>query len=286
MIGYSTAQRLDPAETLERAFPVLQGFMNAGLLVPADSELAQPIETSLEPGATVGELEIVQAAHVMVDTEVYLASTPADGHVALKLARAGFEDRLRGAFDHEASILRLLDGSVTPVVVEEGEHEGRPFLALSWCDGIDVHEAAAELRARGPAARDELLALGGSILDAYASIHEQGVLHGDVHPRNVLVEPNGRVTVIDFGLGRATTDARLGTPPRGGIDFFLEPELARGCSPARRRRPPSRRVSSTRSLRSSISFSPDPTRSASRSRSRRCCASSPTTRRSPSSPTG
>ena len=49
VIGYSTAQRLDPAETLERAFPVLQGFMNAGLLVPADSELAQPIETSLQP---------------------------------------------------------------------------------------------------------------------------------------------------------------------------------------------------------------------------------------------
>ena len=54
MIGYATAQQLDPTETLERAFPVLQGFMNAGLLVPADSELAQPIETSLAPGAIVG----------------------------------------------------------------------------------------------------------------------------------------------------------------------------------------------------------------------------------------
>ena len=226
VIGYSTAQQLDPTETLERAFPVLQGFMNAGLLVPADSELAQPIETSLEPGAIVGRLEIVQAAHVMVDTEVYLATTAGGRRVAVKLARAGFEARLAAAFEHEASVLRLLDGSVTPVVVEQGEHDGRPFLALSWCDGVDVHEAAAEARSRGPAARDDLLGLVQAILDAYAGIHEQGVLHGDVHPRNVLVDPSGRVTVIDFGLGRPTTPGDLAEPPRGGIDFFMEPELA------------------------------------------------------------
>ena len=226
VIDYSTAQQLDPAETLEQAFPVLQGFMNAGLLVPADSDLAQPIETSLEPGAVVGGLEVVQAAHVMVDTEVYLASTPEGRRVALKLARAGFETGLGTAFAHEASILSLLDGSVTPAVIDRGEHEGRPYLALSWCDGGDVHEAAAEHRARGPAAREQLLALGVAIVEAYARIHEQGVLHGDVHPRNVLVDSSGRVTVIDFGLGRAASHPTLGTPPRGGIDFFMEPELA------------------------------------------------------------
>ena len=237
VIGYSTAQHLDPTETLERAFPVLQGFMNAGLLVPADSELAQPIETSLAPGAIVGRLEIVQAAHVMVDTEVYLATTPGGRRVAVKLARADFETRLAAAFEHEAAVLRLLDGSVTPMVVEQGEHDGRPYLALSWCEGTDVHEAAAEARSRGPAARDDLLVLVQAILEAYAGIHEQGVLHGDVHPRNVLVDPSGRVTVIDFGLGRATSPGDLGEPPRGGIDFFMEPELA-SCVLAREAPPP------------------------------------------------
>jgi serine/threonine-protein kinase len=225
VIGYSTAQRLDPGETLERAFPVLQGFLNAGLLVPAESGLARPIETSLEPSAVVAGLEIRQAAQVMVDTEVYLAHGAGGRRLALKLARPDFEARLGAAFAHEASVLRLLDASVTPAVVEQGDHDGRPFLVVSWHDGVDVHEAAADARSR-PGARDELLGLVEAILEAYARIHEQGVLHGDVHPRNVLVEPGGRVTVIDFGLGRAIGRPGVAEPPRGGIDFFMEPELA------------------------------------------------------------
>ena len=132
-----------------------------------------------------------------------MAEQPTDVSVALKLARAGFEAGLAAAFEHEAAVLTLLDGSVTPTVVREGVHDGRPFLASPGATASDVYEAAAAARARGPAARDELLALVDAILDAYARIHEQGVLHGDVHPRNVLVDPNGRVTVIDFGLGRS-----------------------------------------------------------------------------------
>ncbi len=63
------------------------------------------------------------------------------------------------------------------------------------------------------------------MLEAYAQLHAEGYLHGDVHPRNILVEAGGRVRLIDFGLA-----ARIESPdrvPRGGIDLFLEPELAR-----------------------------------------------------------
>ena len=123
-------------------------------------------------------------------------------------------------------MLRALDGSVTPTLVEAGEHEGRPLLALSWCDAVDVHEAAAKARGRGPAGRDDLLEIVCAILEAYARIHEQGVVHGDVHPRNVLIDEAMHVTVIDFGLGRIIGSDDLGEPPRGGIDFFMEPELA------------------------------------------------------------
>jgi serine/threonine-protein kinase len=67
------------------------------------------------------------------------------------------------------------------------------------------------------------LALVDAILAAYAHLHRQGVLHGDVHPNNVLVGLDGSVRLIDFGLA-----ARQGewSVPRGGVDFFMEPESA------------------------------------------------------------
>ena len=135
--------------------------MNAGLLVPADSELAQPIETSLEAGAIVGSARDRPARA----RDGRHRGLPRDHRGWPPRRPQACSTRLRGqlasAFAHEASVLRLLDGSVTPAVVEQDEHDGRPFLALSWCDGVDIHEAAAEARSRGPAARDDLLGLVG-----------------------------------------------------------------------------------------------------------------------------
>ncbi|WP_352637907.1 phosphotransferase [Mesorhizobium sp. M0145] len=71
----------------------------------------------------------------------------------------------------------------------------------------------------------------------YAHLHSQGILHGDVHPRNVVVDENKAVTLIDFGL--ATPIAVANSTPidtrRGCIDLFTEPELARAHPPTRLR---------------------------------------------------
>ncbi|MEY2440805.1 MAG: eukaryotic-like serine/threonine-protein kinase [bacterium] len=228
VIAYSTEAGTDPRATLDEAFAVLGGFVSDGLLVAPDSELARPIDPHLAPGETVGGFEIVASVQVIVDTEVHLARTAAGEHVALKVAREGSEERMRVAFAHEAAMLALLDGRCTPRLLDEGEVQGRPFLAMTWCPGTDVYEAAAEARRLGgPEGRAALLALAEGILEAYAHLHEQDVLHGDVHPRNVLAAGDGAVTIIDFGLaGRPSAPGAPAAGGRGGIDFFMEPEIA------------------------------------------------------------
>jgi serine/threonine protein kinase len=64
------------------------------------------------------------------------------------------------------------------------------------------------------------------VMEAYERLHGLGVLHGDIHPRNVLVGPRHEVSLIDFGMAVAPGLAG-GRRGRGGIDFYQEPELAR-----------------------------------------------------------
>lgn len=228
VIAFSAAEQLDPASTLDETFPVISGFVNDGLLVSADSELAGPIATSLEPGDRVGGFEVVEPVHLMVDTEVYLARRPDGSFAALKLAREGVGPQAAAAFAREATMLRWLDGSVSPRLLDVAEHGGRPYLATSWRTAADVYQAARELHTLGGNdGRAALLKLAEAVVAAYARLHAQSVLHGDVHPSNVLVDAVGQVTIVDFALAApsAPTDA-VAMGRRGGIDFFLEPELA------------------------------------------------------------
>ncbi|MDW5595747.1 lanthionine synthetase LanC family protein [Conexibacter stalactiti] len=238
VIAYSRATGVDPRATLDDAFAVLSGFVNEGLLVSSESELAEPIAASLEAGAQVGELTLVEPLQVLADVEVHLVRA-ADGEpAALKLARAGAGRHVGATLAHEAAVLRQLDGSVAPRLLAVGEHDERPYLALSWCAGIDLHGAATEARALGAAGRAPLLALAERVLSAYALLHERELLHGDVHPRNAISGPDGSVTLIDFGLAtRPAAPGSVHAGLRGGVDFFLDPEtaaarLARGATPA------------------------------------------------------
>jgi serine/threonine-protein kinase len=227
VIAFSSSEKVDPHETLEEAFPVLQGFTLEGYLVAADSDLATPPDTLLSPGDHVDGYEILELVHSVSDSEIYLARKDPASHVALKFARPAFGES-HGLLMREAEILERLDGRVNPALVGHGTHSECAYIALTWHFGVDIQKAAAD--ARRLAGRDggeALLDLAVSVLEAYAHLHRQGVLHGDVHPRNLLVDAGNNVTILDFGLGAdCNPERRPENVPRRGIDFFMEPEIA------------------------------------------------------------
>jgi serine/threonine-protein kinase len=228
VIGFSTSEKLDPAATLEDAFPALQRIINAELLVPAGSPLESLIENSFGAGDSVGQFTVVEPITVLVDTEIYLARDVDATLVAVKLSRRGAERRLTRRFEREALILQHLDGSVAPRFLARGVAEERPFIASEWVTGVDANVAAVEARRRGRAGLQDLLSIVQRIADVYARLHAQGVIHGDIHPGNVIVDGNGRPTLIDFGLA-CLNDSRggpLAPLERGVVDLYMEPELA------------------------------------------------------------
>lgn len=157
---------------------------------------------------------------------VYAAwDTRHDREVALKLM---FRDDERGLqrFRRELkAIARLRHPNIVPLI-DSGEHEGRPYLVMERVRGRSLAEASGgvdplSLRQRVELVRDASRAI--------QYIHEEGVLHRDIKPQNVLVDQHGEACVVDFGLARADDDAsmtRAGAPI--GTPSYMPPEQAGG----------------------------------------------------------
>ena len=231
VISYSRKNETDPERVLEDSLPLLRQLLASGLLLPEGAQEARRIEATYATGALVGPFRIVRCAQVLDDSELYQARDREQRFVALKIAREGRVVPMQGRLDHEVAALRLLAGVVSPRLIDHGVIDGRPYLAMEWISGIDAVTLSTDLRQQNQ--RDELLDLLIEIARAYSSIHQRGVLHGDVHPGNLLVGRNGAVTLIDFGL--AQVESFSTEPPlRGGFGFFIEPEYAREVLDQRR----------------------------------------------------
>ncbi len=124
-------------------------------------------------------------------------------------------------------MLEQLDGTAGPRLRRRGTIGESPYLVLDWCAGSAADIAAAEYRALpSDERRAALLSLAIAVLDVYARLHARGVVHGDIHPRNILVDRDNRVSLLDFALARQIGTDSTGVP-RAGVPFYYEPELAR-----------------------------------------------------------
>ncbi|HVE71178.1 MAG TPA: lanthionine synthetase LanC family protein [Thermoanaerobaculia bacterium] len=216
VVENSRALQRDPRALLEEVLPHIATFVRSGVLVAASSAAAADIRPRYEPGTSVGDWEIVRCVSVIEDTEIYQARNGRNT-AALKIARV-LTPQLRALLDNEAAILRHLEGSgVAPRLRRADVYDGWPYLAMDWVPGVDAGVAAVQRRYD----RGAMAQLCASIAAAYAALHERGVLHADVHPRNVLFGES--VTLVDFGLSLcAGHPAHAG---RGGVPFFFEPKL-------------------------------------------------------------
>ena len=210
----------EPAEAvLRRIFPLLKLLINEGFLIEAEAAAAAE-EPPLPAGTPVGRFRIRRAVQVYDDTALYEATDEAGRPAALKIAR---NDRptTRALLEREATLMALLPSPPAPRLLARGEDAGRPWLATGWVAGAPVLQAARGL------AGDALARLLVALPRAYAALHRAGIAHGDVHPGNVLVEPDGTVRLLDFGYARALDPASpFAAWKRGGVGFFFEPEYA------------------------------------------------------------
>jgi len=112
-------------------------------------------------------------------------------------------------------------------VYELGEHEGNPFIAMEFIEG-DSLEQVLRLRKRLPLL--EAHSIVEQLCAGLGYAHGHGVVHRDVKPANVLVRPDGHVTIVDFGIARLADQTRQLTKADTllGTFHYIAPERLKG----------------------------------------------------------
>jgi len=227
ILRFSKTVGREPTQILEEVYPFLESCLMAKLLVEPGAA-SEAIRASFDRGDLIANWQVQECIQALSDTELYRVRG-GNLEAALKIARTGSGRQVKQSLEREAAILSRLNGRVAPRIIFSGElDDGRTYFVMEWIAGDLCGEAAAAMRA----AADEplpapLLALCSKILDAYATLHDLGVIHSDVHPNNLLVMRGEEVRIIDLGLSRADTGDLELAPPRAGVGFFFEPEYAK-----------------------------------------------------------
>jgi serine/threonine protein kinase/tetratricopeptide (TPR) repeat protein len=155
----------------------------------------------LTPGSRLGPYEIVAPLGAGGMGEVYRARDPRlKRDIAIKVLPADVTsspDRL-ARLEREATTVAGLNHPNIVVLYSIEDDGGTRFLTMELVEGRSL----VELVTSGGLPLAQLLDLGIPLADALVAAHENGVVHRDVKPANVMVTREGRVKVLDFGLAR------------------------------------------------------------------------------------
>jgi eukaryotic-like serine/threonine-protein kinase len=130
-------------------------------------------------------------------------------------------------FRREARAVAQLSHPNIVTVIDRGEHDGRQFIVFEYVDGENLK---ALVEREGPLPEREGIGLALQIARALGFAHEEGLVHRDVKPQNVLLNDGGQAKVTDFGIARSL-DVQGGLTQTGtvmGTSDYIAPEQARG----------------------------------------------------------
>jgi Tol biopolymer transport system component/predicted Ser/Thr protein kinase len=194
------------------------------------------------PDTVLGHYRIISPVGKGGMGEVYAAEdTKLKRTVALKILPQGVSvdpDR-RTRFEREAQAVAALNHPNIVTIYSVEEASGMLFLAMELIEGRTLKDAMAD----GALPLETLLRIATAVSDAMAAAHQRGITHRDLKPGNVMVTPEGRVKVLDFGLAklqetqleagpdqqtRLRTDDLTGEGRILGTVAYMSPEQAEG----------------------------------------------------------
>jgi serine/threonine-protein kinase len=218
---------------------------SAKAVAPSLTKTLQSPTYVVAPGTVIaGHYEVLEKLGQGGMGEVYRALDKNLGRqVAIKILPEEFSTDLErlARFEREAKLLATLNHPNIAAVYGFEEAKGLRFLVLELVEG----ETLQTRLDRGALHMDEALETCRQVAEGLEAAHDRGVVHRDLKPGNIMITPEGKVKILDFGLAKAFTGEATGidiansptitaqmTEPGVilGTAAYMSPEQARGRS--------------------------------------------------------
>ncbi len=151
--------------------------------------------------------------------------------VALKRLHPGLEGDVRKRFLREIDVVSRLVHPNIVRVLDFGEVEGQPYLAMEVVVGETLANRIdrREIEGRAVVTIDEFYRIAGGLVSALDYVHGRGVVHRDLKPANLFVNGEGEALLADFGLAHVSAASRMTASGAViGTPAYLAPEQIRG----------------------------------------------------------
>ena len=177
--------------------------------------------------SSIGRYEVKQRLGQGGMGAIYLARDPAiDRLVAIKLLNADIaSDDLRRRFAQEARASGALTHPHIVTIHDFGEIDGAPFIVMEYVRG----ETMAEIIKRAaPMTVVQKLRWMEQVCSALGYAHQRRVIHRDVKPSNLMVDQDGLIRVVDFGIARIVGGSLTKMSTVIGTPGYMSPEQLQG----------------------------------------------------------
>ena len=160
--------------------------------------------------------------------EVYRAQDRVLGRmVAVKvmLPQYAADTEFTQRFRQEAASAANLSSPYIVNVYDWGQDDGTYYIVMEYVRGSDLKTA---IKQRGAINQRKVAEIGAQVCQALSVAHKQDIIHRDIKPQNIMVQPDGNVKVMDFGIAHAKNTVQGQTSAVLGTAHYISPEQAQG----------------------------------------------------------
>ncbi len=160
--------------------------------------------------------------------EVYQAQDRVLGRrVAVKvmLPQYATDPEFTRRFRQEAASAANLSSPYIVNVYDWGQDDGTYYIVMEYVRGSDLKTA---IQQRGPVNQRKVAEIGSQVCQALSVAHNQDIIHRDIKPQNIMIQPDGNIKVMDFGIARAKNSMEQRTSAVLGTAHYISPEQAQG----------------------------------------------------------
>ncbi len=175
-----------------------------------------------------GRYQIGELIGVGGMAEVYSAQDMTLGRiVAIKtmLPQYATDPDFTRRFKQEAAAAANLQSPYIVNVYDWGHDQGTYFIVMEFVRGSDLKTA---IQQRGAINQRKVAEIGSQVCQALSVAHQQDIIHRDIKPQNIMIQPDGNVKVMDFGIARAKNSTADKTQTVLGTAHYTSPEQAQG----------------------------------------------------------